>query len=237
MRILQQFGSGPETCHYLPDRDATQEYVQVGQLSPQEYEDLMNQGWRKFGPMLFHPICEGCRECRPLRILTDQFTPDRSQRRTLTRNADLSVRYSQPSVDAARLDLYRRYHASQALYKGWPDTDRTEKSYVFQFVRNPVPAVEISVWEGDLLRAVALTDVTPNVVSGVYHFHEPDCRPRGLGTFVMLHTIELARRLERRWAYFGYYVSGCPSMSYKTNFRPCEILGDDGIWREPANLA
>ena len=233
MRILQQYGSGPEPCHYLPDRDATQEYVQVGQLSPEEYEALMDRGWRKFGPMLFHPVCEGCRECRPLRIPADLFTPDRSQRRTLTRNADLSVRYSQPTVDDARLDLYRRYHASQAAYKGWPDGDRTEKSYIFQFVRNPVPAVEISVWEGDILRAVALTDVTPNVVSGVYHFHEPDCRPRGLGTFVMLHTIELARRLGRRWAYFGYYVAGCPSMSYKTNFRPCEILGTDGIWRRP----
>jgi len=232
MRILQQFRSGPDTCHYLPDRDATQEYVQVGQLSPQEYEDLMNQGWRKFGPMLFHPVCGGCRECRSLRIPADRFTPDRSQRRTLAHNADLTVRYAQPTVDAARLELYRRYHAAQAVYKGWPDGDRTEKGYVFQFVRNPLPAVEISVWEGAILRAVALTDVTPNVVSGVYHFHEPDCRARGLGTFVMLHTIELARRIGRRWAYFGYYVAGCPSMSYKTNFRPCEILGPDGVWRE-----
>ena len=233
MHILRQFYSGPETCHYLSDRDATQEYVQVGQLSPQEYEDLMNRGWRKFGPMLFHPVCQGCAECRPLRILAAEFTPDRSQRRTLNRNADLIVRYAPPTVDAARLDLYRRYHAAQAVHKGWPDTDRTERGYVFQFIRNPLPAVEISVWEGDTLRAVALTDVTPNVVSGVYHFHEPDCRARGLGTFVMLHTIELARRLERRWAYFGYYVAGCASMSYKTKFRPCEILGPDGVWREP----
>ena len=233
MRILHQFGSGPETCHYLPDRDATQEYVQVGQITAQEYEDLMNRGWRKFGPTLFRPVCAGCSECRPLRIPVGAFTPDRSQRRARARNADLTVRYAVPTVDAARLDLYRRYHAAQAIDKGWPDTDRSERGYAFQFIHNPVPAVEISVWEGDLLRAVALTDVTPNVVSGVYHFHEPDCRPRGLGTLVMLHTIELARQLGRHWAYFGYYVAGCPSMSYKTNFRPCEILGADGVWREP----
>lgn len=233
MRVRHQSLSGPETCHYLPDRDATQEYVQVGQLAPQEYEDLMNRGWRKFGPMLFRPVCQNCWECRPLRIPADRFTPDRSQRRALTRNADLVVRYAQPSVDAARVDLYRRYHASQVAYKGWPDGDRTERGYAFQFVHNPVPAVEISIWEGDVLRAIALTDVTPNVVSGVYHFHEPDCRQRGLGTFAMLHTIELARRLGRTWAYFGFYVAGCPSMSYKTNFRPCEILGADGVWREP----
>ncbi len=114
--------------------------------------------------------------------------------------------------------------------KGWPDTDRTEKGYVFQFVHNPIPSVEISVWEGELLRAVALTDITPKVVSGVYHFHEPDCRERSLGTFVMLHTIALAQRLGKRWAYFGYYVAGCGSMAYKTRFQPCEILGTDGVW-------
>ena len=234
MRVLHQSFSGPETCHYLPDRDATQEYVQVGQLSPEEYEALMDRGWRKFGPMLFHPVCYGCRECRPLRIPAELFTPDRSQRRALARNADLTVRYAQPTVDEARLDLYRRYHMAQAAYKGWPDGERSERGYAFQFVHNPLPAIEISIWEGDILRAVALTDVTPNVVSGVYHFHEPDCRPRGLGTFVMLHTIELARRLGRRWAYFGFYVAGCPSMSYKTKFKPCEILGADGLWCKPA---
>ncbi len=232
MRVLDQFVSGSDTCHYLPDRMATQEYVTVGQLSPQEYEDLMNQGWRKFGPMLFHPVCDACAECRPIRILADEFTPDRSQRRTWQRNSDLTVRYAPPTVDTARLDLYRCYHASQSVDKGWPDTNRTAKGYAFQFVHNPLPAVEISVWEGETLRAVALTDITLNVVSGIYHFHDPDCRERGLGTFVMLHTIELARRLEKRWAYFGYYVAGCASMSYKTKFRPCEILGADGVWHE-----
>ena len=97
-------------------------------------------------------------------------------------------------VDAARLGfVHRRYHAAQAATKGWPDADRTEKGYVFQFVHNPIPSVEISVWEGQSLRAVALADITPQVVSGVYHFHEPDCRERSLGTFVMLHTLALAQ--------------------------------------------
>ena len=231
MLILDHFLSGPETCHYLPDKQATQEYVAVRQLSPQEYEDLMNRGWRKFGPLLFRPICTACAECRPLRIPLDTFTPDRSQRRCLQRSSDLRVQYAPPTVDAERLDLYRRYHASQAVSKHWPDTERTEESYRFQFLQNPLPAVEISVWEGDTLLAVALTDITPNTVSGVYHFHDPDSRSRGLGTFVMLHTIELARSLGKRWAYFGYYVAECGSMAYKTKFRPCEILRADGVWQ------
>jgi arginyl-tRNA--protein-N-Asp/Glu arginylyltransferase len=232
MVILQQFLSGPETCQYLPDQSATQEYTYVRHLSPLEYEHLMNRGWRKFGPMLFRPVCAACAECRPLRIPLDTFTPDRSQRRAWKRNRDLRIEYAAPTVDALRLDLYRHYQAAQTLAKHWPDTERTEKDYVFQFVQNPLPAVEISVWDGGTLLAVALTDITPNVISGVYHFHDPDHHSRSLGTFVMLHVLELARRLGKRWAYFGYYVAGCSSMAYKTNFQPCEILNSAGLWQQ-----
>ena len=231
MRVLKQFVAGPETCQYLPDRLVTQEYALVSQLSPEEYETLMNRGWRKFGPQLFRPLCDGCRECRPIRIDAAAFAPDRSQKRAFGRNDDLTVRFAHPTVDDARMDLFRRYHAEQAALKGWPDSERSAETYAFQFVRNPVPSIEISVWDGETLRAVALTDVTPNVVSGVYHYHDPDCRERGLGTFVMGQTIALAQRLGRRWAYFGFYVAGCGSMAYKSRFRPCEILGVDGVWR------
>ena len=232
MRVLDQFVSGPDICQYLPDRMATQEYVVAGQLSPQEYEELMDRGWRKFGLFLFQPICDHCDECRPLRIPIDRFAPDRSQQRAWRKNADLRIQYAPPRVDAARLALYRRYQSSQSALKGWPDTERSAESYARQFVHNPLPGVEISIWEEEQLRAVAIADVTPNVVSGVYHFHDPDCRSRSLGTFAMLHTIELGRRLGKRWAYFGFYVDGCASMSYKARFRPCEVLGTDAVWRE-----
>lgn len=232
MIVLHQFISGPETCEYLPDRRATLEHALAGRLSPAEYEALMNAGWRKFGALLFRPVCDACRECRPIRIAADHFTPDRSQRRTLARNADLTVALAEPTVDTARLALINRYHSAQAERKGWPEHGIGADAYTVQFVNSPIPALEISVWEGKTLRAVALTDVTPNVVSGVYHYHDPDCRDRGLGTFVMLQTIELARRLNKSWAYFGFHVAGCPSMAYKSRFRPCEILGTDGAWRE-----
>ena len=232
MQVLQQFISGPDICHYLPDRLATQQYASISQLSPAEYEDLMNRGWRKFGTTLFRPICAHCEECRPLRILTDRFTPDRSQQRAWRKNAGLEVRFAPPSVDAARLDLYRRYQASQTAAKGWPDTEGTAKNYARQFVQNPLPSIEISLWDGDALRAVVITDITPNCVSGVYHFHDPECRAQGLGTHALLHMIELARRLGKPWVYLGFYVAGNASMAYKTRFRPHEILQPDGVWAE-----
>jgi leucyl-tRNA---protein transferase len=232
MVILEQFATEPHPCLYLPSEEAELAYYYVARLEPAEYETLMNQGYRKFGPMLFRPVCAACDACRPIRIPSERFHPDRSQRRALKSNADLEVEIGTPAVDEERLDLWHRYHAAQESRKGWPEQERSADEYAFSFVYNPIPAVEISVRQEGVLRAVVLTDVTPNVVSGVYHYHDPDAADRSLGTFCMLQTIELARRLQKRWAYFGFYVAGCSSMEYKARFRPCEILETDGVWRE-----
>jgi len=241
MIVLETFRESERSCVYLPDRQSCLEYELVLHLTPEEYEERMNRGYRKFGPLLFHPVCQSCRECRPLRIPVAGFTPDRSQRRSVKRNADLTVRFAPPVVDHTRLQLYNRYHAAQEARKNWPHTSKSAQDYRFSFLQSPVPGMEVSVWEDGQLRAVSLTDVTPNTVSGVYHYHDPDLADRSLGKFVMLQTIELARRLGKRWAYFGYYVAGCASLAYKSGFRPCELLDDDGIWRpypeEPASAA
>ena len=232
MKLLRTILGEEETCVYLPDRRAQSEYKIVSELSAAEYEGLMERGWRKFGMALHRPVCAGCRECRSLRVETEKFMPSRSQRRTLQKNADLTVAFTPPYLDDERLALYHRYHAAQEALKGWPGVSKTPQDYFYSFVHNPVPAIEIAVRdETGTLRAVVLTDMTENIVSGVYHYHDPDWRERAVGVFAMLQTIELARRQGRKWVYFGYWVSGCPSLSYKASFRPHEVLGSDGVWR------
>ena len=135
-------------------------------------------------------------------------------------------------MNAARLDLYRRYHAAQNFRKSWETEEIDAEDYTFRFLHTTVPAVEVSVWDGDSLCAVALTESTPNTVSGIYHYYDPQHLDRSLGTFAILHVIDLARQLGKPYAYFGYYVAGCGSLSYKTRYRPCEIQGVDGVWRE-----
>lgn len=230
MKVVQRFTSKSESCEYLPEESSNLLYEVVPVITPAQYERRMNEGWRKFGVFLFRPMCASCRACRPIRIPVDRFHADRSQRRALARNTDLTIRYGLPECDEARMDLYTRYHQAQTVRKGWSSHERDEEDYKMQFVHNPLASVEISAWEGNALRAVALTDVTPNVVSGIYHYHDPELRERSLGTFIILHIIELARRLDKPYVHLGYYVAQCGSLSYKTRFRPCEELGVDGKW-------
>jgi arginine-tRNA-protein transferase len=237
MLVLHRFRSGPHTCQYLPQRDAETEYVLAARLSPEEYEARMDQGWRKFGAMLFHPVCRECRECRPIRIDVCRFEPDRSQRRVLRINADLTVRRALPCIDDTRLDLFRRYHEAQRARKGWPEMLSDAGDYAANFLDNPLVGIEVGIWQQSDLRGIVLTEVTPNTVSGIYHYYDPDYRRSGLGTFGMLQTIALARDLHKRWAYFGFYVAGCGSLAYKARYHPCEVLGDDGRWQEMPRAA
>jgi arginyl-tRNA--protein-N-Asp/Glu arginylyltransferase len=236
MLVLQQFVADDQRCAYLPDRASRLEYTYAASLSPAEYEALMNRGYRKFGALLFRPVCSACDECRPVRVSLEEFRPDQSQRRALKRNGDLVVRVGRPRCDSARLDLYERYHRAQAERKGWPDGHKDARDYAFSFVQNPLPAAEISAWEGDTLRAVSLVDLTPNVASAVYHYYDPAQRERSLGTFVLLETFRVARELQKRWVYLGYHVAGCASMAYKARFRPCEVLDAGGEWRPLAGV-
>lgn len=231
MRVLNRFVTPARRCPYLPDREARLEYTLVSRLSPEEYELLLDRGYRKFGIALFRPVCDGCRECRPIRIPAEEFRPDRSQRRAWNRNQGLTARWGPPRVDDERLELLARYHAAQTDRKGWPETDRDPDDYAASFTNSPVPTWELALAEEGRLRAVVIAEATPNVLSGVYHYYDPELRQRGLGTYCMLRTIERARQMGRRWAYFGYYVAGCGSLEYKARFRPCEVLGPDGIWR------
>ena len=216
---------------YLPDRQACLEYEFVAKLTPEAYEARMNQGWRKFGHLLFHPVCSACKECRPIRLRVNHFRPNRSQRRCAKRNADLEVRIGPPTLDTERLELYRRYHVAQTEMKAWPDQEVSVSDYAFTFVHSPLPTAEISVWEDSTLLAVALVDLTPNVVSAVYHYYDPDHAQRSLGTFTLLQVIDFARVQNKHWVYFGYYVAGCSSMVYKGRFQPSEVLGPDGVWQ------
>ncbi len=230
MTILE-FVSEPEPCAYLPDQSSVHRNRVVGRLTPEAYERLLDEGWRKFGPVLYRPECPRCDACRPLRIPVETFAPNRSQRRCLRANADLVVARDRPVVDSERLGLHNRYHRARERDRGWPETERTAEEYERGFLLNPVPAVEVSARLNGRLVGVALLDFTPSIVSGVYHYHDPELTSRGLGTFLMLHAISLAEQTGRRWAHFGYHVADCPSLSYKSKFQPCEIRDRDGVWR------
>jgi arginine-tRNA-protein transferase len=232
MESLCRFIAPPSPCGYLPEQEWRLEYEVVAAVTAAEYMGRMLQGWRRFGDMLFRPRCLRCSACRSLRVLVDQFRPDRSQRRCRKLNQDdTRVRIGVPAVTRAKLNLYDRYHAFQSEAKGWPvHPVRDAASYVRSFVENPFPTQEWCYYIGEQLVAVGYVDDLPGGLSAIYFFYDPAERHRSLGTFNVLSILDHARARRVPHVYLGYYVAGCPSMSYKTRFRPNQVLGADGQW-------
>ena len=231
----------PHACPYLPARAATLRAFSVGQLDPDLYHGFMDAGFRRSGRMVYQPACDGCRRCVPIRVPTDRFRPDKTQRRCARRNADLTVTAGPPVLSDEKLELYRRYvaqwHAKPTA--GDEDEDDGSRASLEAFLyTSPVATTEFAYRDGDgRLLAVGIADVCRRSFSSVYFYFDPDHRGRSLGTFGACHEIAWAAAAGIPHYYLGYWVSGCRKMEYKTNFRPFELLGLDGRWRPGSDPA
>jgi arginine-tRNA-protein transferase len=164
----------------------------------------------------------------------DQFRPNRSQRRAWKLNeGTVELRIREPACSPARLQLYDRYHAFQAEAKGWPQHPAKDpQSYISSFVDNPFRTEEWCYLVGRKLVGVGYVDDLYAGLSGIYFFYDPDYRHLSLGTWNVLNLLRVAGERRLPHVYLGYYVAGCPSMAYKALFRPSQVRGADGQWRD-----
>ena len=123
------------------------------------------------------------------------------------------------------LALYQRYHDDMSRRKGWQEKDGEPFDYYLSFVHGHQEyGHELLYFLDERLICVALVDVLPRAVSAVYAYYEPEMRSRSLGVYSILRQIDLARVNERPYVYLGYRVNGSPSMIYKANYKPHQIL-------------
>jgi len=218
-------------CPYLPSRVARSRGFLTNQLDPELYHDFMDAGFRRSGSLFYQPTCAGCRACKPVRIVVDRFGHSKSQRRCWRRNADLVVHPGFPDPTAEKFALYCRY------LRNWhgraePESRQEFESFLYE---SPVATVEFTYRDrGGALLAVGICDVSARSLSSVYFYFDPAEARRSLGTFGVLCEIAAAWSRGIPHYYLGYFVAGCPAMSYKASFRPAEFLDTDGTWRESA---
>src|SRR5438132_13073 len=173
MRTLRTLTEPPRTCSYLPDRLASLDYRVMIDVSPEELEELLIRGWRRFGPIYFRPACSPCGECVSIRIPVDAFQPNKSQKRALAKIRRFKMEIAKPRVDEERLALYRAWHAMREEVREWEPSELDADEYANQFAF-PHPAVrELSLRDGDRLVGVGICDVTPHAWSAVYFFYDP----------------------------------------------------------------
>jgi arginine-tRNA-protein transferase len=226
---LRVFDTGAHPCGYFPERTARDLVLDPRDPRlPRFYPQALDWGFRRSGDLVYRPHCGDCRACVAVRVPVRDFIPDRSQRRCLRRNADVTVRVVATQRTDEQLALYQRYLKARHRGGGMDDHGASEFEQFLVGAWSEGRFLEFRV-DGRLL-GVAVTDRVERAFSAVYTFYDPDESARGLGTFAILRQIAWARDEGLDHLYLGYWIEGHRKMDYKRRFRPLEAFTGRG-WR------
>ena len=235
-RQLRFFMTAVAPCPYLPGMTERKVFANLPFSDGAHVNDeLTHAGFRRSQNIAYRPACEGCDACVSVRLPVPDFEFSRSQRKVMSRNADLSRDLVEAEATTEQFDLLKRYLATR--HPGGGMTDMTWADYVAMVEDTAVRTHLIEYrlpspdgGPGDLI-AVTLADLLSDGLSMVYSFFDPAIEKRSLGVFAILDHVRQAAMVRLPFVYLGYWVQGSKKMDYKAGFRPMEVLRPLGWMR------
>ena len=93
----------------------------VGERAGELNNILTQGGFRRSQSIAYRPACEGCRCCVSVRVVAEEFSPTRSMRRIMTRNADIvgDMKIAVPTSE--QYSIFRAYLDSRHRDGGMAD--------------------------------------------------------------------------------------------------------------------
>lgn len=234
---LVEFSTLEAKCAYLDDKRMRMEYKFIENCPDELNKILIQRGWRRFGEYYSRPKCASCKECLSLRIDANNYRFSKSARRTIRKNSNTKILIQKPTLTRDHLNLYEKYHKKMETKKGWKHYSLSPSSYHELYVSGAMNfGKEVLYFVDDKLVGVDLIDIISDGISSIYFFYDPNYAYLSLGKFSLYQQILIAQNYKLPWIYLGYYVKNCPSLSYKADYKPFEImknepsLSDTPIW-------
>jgi arginine-tRNA-protein transferase len=234
LQKLQFYVTTGYTCGYLPNKMA-QSLIAAPQhlVDAKVYSGLIQQGFRRSGKFSYRPHCENCQECIPVRIILDQFSPNRSQKRAFKQHNNLTTAILPVGFHEEHYALYASYqrarHSEEKIQDETAPQENDVEQYQSFLCQSNVESVMVEFRENEQLKMVSVIDIVRDGISAVYTFYETKNTATSYGTYNVLWQTLWAKELCLPYLYLGYWIRDSKKMAYKQNYQPLEKL-IDGEW-------
>lgn len=226
-RVDRYFVELNASCPYGLPEIACFYQAMFGPLTDRAMELFLAAGYRRNGNCLYTMHCRQCTECVPIRLVTRNFKPNRSQRRAEKTNRDLDVTFHPLRADHEHLELCHRF-----LRKRYPREQNNAEGYYNGFFCNSiVNSMRIDFRHEGRLLGGSIVDLGENWMNAVYFYFDPDEKKRGLGTYNILTLVKTCLEMGIEFLYLGYFINEVSAMNYKKNFHPYELFLNN-MWKE-----
>lgn len=219
---IRFFVTDAHACSYLDGEKASTLFIDPEHpIDVALYSQLSRNGFRRSGAHVYRPHCSDCDACIPIRTLAEEFKPNRRMRRIKKGNDDLEIMMS-PSVD--RDEHYLLYERYINLRHQDGDMFPPSREQFDSFLSSEWGVTHFIEYRlnGQLI-AASVTDVMDDGLSAIYTYFDPVEAHRSLGVFAILTQLDMCIDRGLPYLYLGYWIKACQKMSYKIDYRPCQI--------------
>ena len=220
----------PEPCAYIEGRLENKLIIPMVTGDAEEASIYNRAGFRRSHQYFYRPTCLGCDGCQPLRILTADYKPSKSDKRLLKRHKALSPEIVANQVTTEHWVLFRDYVRNRHGGGGMATMDRGDFAHMVEHGGSNTALVEWRDPSSAELVAAALVDLMDDGLSAVYSYYDISDPKDAFGRYMILSMVEVCSLASLPYLYLGFWVQGAETMDYKAAFKPHEVF-KGSVWQ------
>ena len=190
------------------------------------YEELSINGFRRVENWMYRPVCDNCSACKSYRVDIKNFKLTKSLKRVLKNFEDFSYKLVNNNSTDEQFKIFKKYQLER--HSGGSMSDMNIDEFSSMVETSPIKTLLMEFRDKfKNLAGVILLDVNEKNLSAVYSFFDPKFNKLGLGNYMIIQSLLFGKSNKFKYLYLGYYIEGLSSMSYKSRFRPGQILSNN----------
>ena len=197
------------------------------------YNELALNGFRRVENWMYRPVCDNCSACKSYRVDIKNFKLTKSLKRINKNLGAITFKIIKNTATTEHFNLFQKYQNER--HSGGSMSDMDENEFISMIETSPIKTKLMEFRDTSKnLMGVILLDVDDVNLSAVYSFFDPKFSKLGIGNYMISQCLIFGKENKYKHLYLGYYIGEISSMSYKSRFKPGQIL-DGGEWQGVIN--